>query len=132
MLLVLAIAHFFYICMINILRQMKEFLVKLMKRLQYFIRQSIDWYYIGWDESIFFFLFLFLEKTAFDLVFCSLQRDSTQVLLVNQLLEQLQFVRWFVKTSFFADGVRQVHIYHDQWQWSSTSGMQVGHYSYIF
>ena len=60
----------FVCCMINILRQMKKNLIELMNRLQ-----SIDWY-DGLDESIFFFLVFFLEKTAFDLLaFCSLQRD---------------------------------------------------------
>ena len=69
---------FFLRSMKNILRHMKEFLAELMNRLHYFITYSIDWYYNGLDESIFFFLFKcsFLEKTAFDLVFCSLQRDS--------------------------------------------------------
>ena len=62
--------------MINILRQMKEFIVELINWLHFFITQSIDWYYNGLDESIFFFLVFFLEKTAFDLFCCSLQRDS--------------------------------------------------------
>ena len=55
---------------INILREMKEFFVEL-NRLHYFRTQSIDWYYNGLDESTFFFLVLFLEKNAFDRVFCS-------------------------------------------------------------
>ena len=46
-----------------------------MNQLHYFITQSINWYYVL-EESIFFFLVLFLEKTAFDLIFGSLQRDS--------------------------------------------------------
>ena len=67
---------FFLRSMRNILRQMKEFLVELMNRLHYFMETSINWHYDGLDESIFFFLVLFLEKIAFDLAFCSLQRDS--------------------------------------------------------
>ena len=55
---------------------MKEFIVELINWLHFFITQSIDWYYNGLDESIFFFLVFFLEKTAFDLFCCSLQRDS--------------------------------------------------------
>ena len=55
---------------------MTEFPVELMNRLHYFITQYIGWYYNILDESIFFFLVLFLETTAFDQVFCSLQRDS--------------------------------------------------------
>ena len=47
-----------------------------MNRLHYFMETSINWYYDGLDESIFFFLVLFLEKIAFDLAFCSLKRDS--------------------------------------------------------
>ena len=47
-----------------------------MNRLHYYMTQSIDWYYNGLDESIFYFLVFFLEKTASNLVFCSLQRDS--------------------------------------------------------
>ena len=40
-----------------------------------FITQSIDWY-DGLDQSIFFFLVFFLEKTELDLfAFCLLQRD---------------------------------------------------------
>ena len=61
--------------MINILRQMKKFLIELMNRIPHFITQSIDWY-DGLDESIFFFLVFFIEKTAFQLLaFCLLQRD---------------------------------------------------------
>ena len=48
--------------MINILRQMREFLVELMNQLLYFITQSINWYYNGLDESIFFFLVFFMRK----------------------------------------------------------------------
>ena len=53
---------FFLCCMLNILRQMKKFLIELINRIPQFITQSIDWY-DGLDEFIFFFL----EKTAFDL-----------------------------------------------------------------
>ena len=53
--------HSFYMLFLrsmkNILRRMKEFLAELMNRLHYFITYSIDWYYNGLDESIFFFLF---------------------------------------------------------------------------
>ena len=47
-----------------------------MNQIVHFITQSVDWY-DGLDELIFFFfLFFFLEKTAFDLLaFCSLQHD---------------------------------------------------------
>ena len=46
-----------------------------MNRIPHFITQSIDWY-DGLDESIFFFLVFFIEKTAFQLLaFCLLQRD---------------------------------------------------------
>ena len=57
----------FLCCMINILRQMKKILIQLMNRLLHFITQFIDWF-DGLDESIFFFLVFFLEKTAFDLL----------------------------------------------------------------
>ena len=62
--------------MINILKQMKTFLIELMNQIPHHsITQSIDWY-DGLDELIFFFLVFFLEKTAFDLLaFCSLQCD---------------------------------------------------------
>ena len=49
------------------LRQMKKFLAEFMNRLPHFIKQSIDWY-DGLDESIIFFLALFLAKTAVDLL----------------------------------------------------------------
>ena len=49
--------------MINILRQIKKFLIELMNQVSHFITQSIDWY-DGLDEFIFFFLVFFLEKTA--------------------------------------------------------------------
>ena len=66
---------FFLCCMINILMQMKKLLTDLMNRLPQFITQSIDWY-DGLDQSIFFFLVFFLEKTELDLfAFCLLQRD---------------------------------------------------------
>ena len=49
--------------------------IELLNRLPHFIAQSIDCY-VGLDESIFFFLVFFLEKTAFDLLaFSSLQGD---------------------------------------------------------
>ena len=54
------------------------FLVELMNRLPHFITQFFDRYdeLTRVNESIFFFLVFFLERTAFDfLVFCSLQRD---------------------------------------------------------
>ena len=55
--------------------QMKKLLTDLMNRLPQFITQSIDWY-DGLDQSIFFFLVFFLEKTELDLfAFCLLQRD---------------------------------------------------------
>ena len=54
---------------------MKKFIIELMNRIPHFITQSIDWY-DGLDESIFFFLVFFIEKTAFQLLaFCLLQRD---------------------------------------------------------
>ena len=54
---------------------MKKILIELMNQLLHFMTQSIDWY-DRLDESIFFFLVFFPEKTAFDLLaFCSLQRD---------------------------------------------------------
>ena len=68
---------FFLSCMINILRQMKKFLVELIDRsytLFYntiFIDRYVD--FDKSDKSIFFFL----EKTVFDLlVFCSVERNS--------------------------------------------------------
>ena len=80
--------------MINILRQTKEFFVELMNRLHYFIAQPIDWYN-GLDESIFFFLVL-LENTAFDLVFCSLQRDSSLGTTSGETTSRITLVCLFV------------------------------------
>ena len=58
--------HSFYLisaislyCMINILRQMKKFLIELMTWIPHFITQSIDWD-DGLDEFTFFFLVFFL------------------------------------------------------------------------
>ena len=63
-------AQLFFLLHDNHFETNEKNLIELMNRLQ-----SIDWY-DGLDESIFFFLVFFLEKTAFDLLaFCSLQRD---------------------------------------------------------
>ena len=66
----------------------EKILVELMNRLPHFITQSIDWY-DGFTRSVMINQFcLFSREPAFDLlVFCSLQLDSAEILLVKLLLE---------------------------------------------